>query len=155
MYAYSRDLRDRVLGALERGERPTDIAKRYEVSRVWVYQVHNRLHQTEQRSSLPMGGRRRSRIAGMEPQIRACIQAEADLTLAEMCQRLAEHGIAIKVPALWHQLDKWNLSFKNPPARKRKGAKTCRQRDAHGLKPRRHSTSPSWYFSMRPGRAPT
>ncbi|MBI3344920.1 MAG: transcriptional regulator, partial [Gammaproteobacteria bacterium] len=37
MYAYSRDLRDRVLDALERGERPTDIARRYEVSRVWVY----------------------------------------------------------------------------------------------------------------------
>ena len=123
MYAYSRDLRDRVLGALERGERPTDIARRYEVSRVWVYQVRNRLHKTGQRSSLPMGGHRRSRIAGMEQQIRAWIQAEADLTLAEMCQRLAEHGIDIKVPALWHQLDKWGLSFKKNPARQRASAR--------------------------------
>lgn len=119
MYAYSRDLRDRVLGALERGERPAGIARRYEVSRVWVYQVRDRLHKTGQRSSLPMGGYRRSRIAGMEQQIRVWIKAEADLTLAEMCQRLAEHGIDIKVPALWHQLDKWNLSFKKNPARQR------------------------------------
>lgn len=123
MYAYSRDLRDRVLGALERGERPTDIARRYEVSRVWVYQVRDRLHKTGQRSSLPMGGYRRSRIAGMEQQIRAWIKAEADLTLAEMCQRLAEHGIDIKVPALWHQLDKWDLSFKKNPARQRASAR--------------------------------
>lgn len=123
MYAYSRDLRDRVLGALERGERPTDIARRYEVSRVWVYQVRDRLHKTGQRSSLPMGGHRRSRVAGMEQQIRAWIKAEADLTLAEICQRLAEHGIDIKVPALWHQLDKWNLSFKKNPARQRARAR--------------------------------
>lgn len=123
MYAYSRDLRDRVLGALERGERPTDIARRYEVSRVWVYQVRDRLHKTGQRSSLPMGGYRRSRIAGMEQQIRAWIKAEADLTLAEMCQRLAEHGIDIKVPALWHQLDKWKLTFKKNPARQRARAR--------------------------------
>jgi transposase len=119
MYAYSRDLRERVLGALERGERPTDIARRYEVSRVWVYQVRDRFQKTGQRSNLPMGGYRRSRIAGMEQEIRAWIKAEADLTLAEMCQRLAEHGIEIKVPALWHQLDKWNLSFKKNPARQR------------------------------------
>ena len=32
-----------VLGALARGERPSAIAKRYEVSRVWVYQVKARL----------------------------------------------------------------------------------------------------------------
>lgn len=120
MYAYSRDLRERVLGALERGERPTDIARRYEVSRVWVYQVRDRFQKTGQRSNLPMGGYRRSRISGMEQQIREWIKAEPDLTLAEMCRRLAEEqGIEIKVPALWHQLDKWDLSFKKNPARQR------------------------------------
>ncbi|MDR0250277.1 MAG: IS630 transposase-related protein, partial [Burkholderiales bacterium] len=36
MAAYSQDLRDRVLSALERGERPTEIARRFEVSRRWV-----------------------------------------------------------------------------------------------------------------------
>jgi hypothetical protein len=34
MEAYSQDLRDRVLRALERGERPTAIAARFEVRRV-------------------------------------------------------------------------------------------------------------------------
>ncbi len=42
MHAYSQDLRDRVLGALARGERPSAIARRYEVSRMWVYQVRER-----------------------------------------------------------------------------------------------------------------
>ena len=64
MDAYSQDLRDRVLRALERGDRLTAIADRFEVSRVWVYQVRNRLTQTGQRGSLPIGGPRRSRLAG-------------------------------------------------------------------------------------------
>ena len=106
MRAYSRDLRDRVLGALERGERPTDIAKRYEVSRVWVYQVRNRFEKTGQRDSLRMGGYRRSRLADKEPLLREWIKEKKDMTLAQMCERLAEHGIEIKPSALWHQLNK-------------------------------------------------
>ena len=34
MQAYSQDLRDRVLRAIEQGDRPTAIAQRFEVSRV-------------------------------------------------------------------------------------------------------------------------
>ena len=123
MDAYSQDLRDRVLRALERGERPTAIADRFEVSRVWVYQVRNRLTQTGQRSSLPIGGHRRSRLVGMEPTLRAWLKETGDLTLAELCARLAAHGIAIKVPALWHPLDKWKLTLKKNPARQRARAR--------------------------------
>lgn len=119
MHAYSQDLRDRVLRALERGEGPTAIARRYEVSRLWVYQVRKRWEQEGQRHSLPMGGYRRSRIAHKEAQIRQWIAVTPDLTLAELSGRLAEEGILIKVPALWHQLNKWGLSFKKNPARQR------------------------------------
>ena len=105
MRAYSQDLRERVLRGLERGERPTEIARRLEVSRVWVYQVRNRWQKEGQRSSLPVGGHRRSCIAGMEAQLRDWLAAEPDLTLAELCERLAQQGIQIKVPALWHQFD--------------------------------------------------
>jgi len=130
MYAYSQDLRDRVLRALERGDRPTAIADRFEVSRVWVYQVRNRLTQTGQRGSLPSGGHRRSRLIGMEATLRAWLKETGDLTLAEMCARLAAHGIAIKVPALWHQLDKWKLTLKKNPARQRARARRRASRAA-------------------------
>lgn len=123
MYAYSQDLRDRVLGALARGERPSEIARRFEVSRVWVYQVRNRFREAGERSSRPIGGHRRSRIAHLEPVVRAWIKAEADLTLTQLCERLAGQGITIGVPALWHQLNQWNLSFKKNPARQRARAR--------------------------------
>lgn len=119
MYAYSQDLRERVLRAVARGERPTEIAVRFEVSRVWVYQVARRLKQSGQRCSLPMGGHRRSRVAAMESTLRGWIKAEANVTLAELCTRLGEKGITIKVPALWHQLNKWQLTFKKNLARQR------------------------------------
>jgi hypothetical protein len=41
MQADSQDLRERVLRALGRGDCPTEIARQFEVSRVWVYPVHD------------------------------------------------------------------------------------------------------------------
>jgi transposase len=123
MHAYSQDLRERILRALERGDRPAAIARRFEVSRVWVYQVRDRLEKTGKRCGLPMGGHRRSRIAGMEQGIRGWIKAEPDMTLAQLRERLLKEEIAIKIPALWHQLDKWGLTLKKNPARQRARAR--------------------------------
>lgn len=100
MRAYSQDLRERVLRALERGERPTSIARRLEVSRFWVRLVRGRLASHGLRASLPVGGHRKPRLAGVESTLRSWIKTQPDLTLAEMCQRLARLGIAIKGPAL-------------------------------------------------------
>jgi transposase len=119
MQAYSQDLRDRVLRALERGERPTEIALRFEVSREWVYQVKDRFEQNGLRHSLPMGGHRTSRVAPLEAHVREWLKAQPDLTLAELCARVAQQGVAIKVPAMWHQLNKWDLSLKKNIARQR------------------------------------
>src|SRR5271170_226811 len=115
MAAYSQDLRNRVLKGLERGEGATSISRRLEVSLRWVYHVKDRYEQAGERTPLQLGGYRRSRVAGMEPQIRAWIKKEVDLTLIELSERLAAQGVAIKTTALWHQLDKWNLTLKKNP----------------------------------------
>jgi len=93
MQSYSQDLRDRVLWALERGERPAHIARRLEISRAWVYQVRDRVRRTGERSSFQIGGHRRSRIAALEPEVRSWIEAEPDLALVAICDRLAERGV--------------------------------------------------------------
>ena len=145
MHAYSQDLRDRVLRALARSERPTAIARRFEVSRMWVYRVRERWQKASVRHSLPMGGYRRSRVASLEPLVRSWIEQQADLTLAETCARLAERGVTIRVPALWHQLDKWGLTFKKNLARQRARAR----RRAAGAPRVASSSSPA-----RPRKAP-
>ena len=131
MQAYSQDLRERVLRALDRGDRPTDIARRFEVSRVWVYRVRDREQETGVRSSFQIGGHRRSRLADREPVLRAWIAAEPDLTLAELQQRLAQQGLSVKVGALWHQLNQWKLTFKKNSARQRARARGRASGAAH------------------------
>src|SRR5258708_35963983 len=106
MQAYSQDLRERVLRALDRGDRPTEIARRFEVSRIWVYQVRDREQETGVRSSFPIGGHRRSRLAEREPVLRAWIAAEPGLTLAELQQPLAQQRGSGKNGTLWGAVDK-------------------------------------------------
>ena len=123
MQSYSQDLRERVLWALDRGERPSSIARRLEVSRVWVYQVRDRAQKLGKRTSFQIGGHRRSRVAEMESVLRAWIAAEPDLALSELSARLAKQDVLIKPGALWHPLNKWNLTFKKNPARQRARAR--------------------------------
>ena len=132
MQPYSQDLRDRVLRALERGDGPTEIARRFEVSRIWVYQVRDRANETGERGSRPIGGYRRSRLAAKEQQMRSWIADQSDLTLAEIQQRLEQQGMTIKIGALWHQLNRWNLTFKKNAARQRTRARG-RAAGAHGM----------------------
>src|SRR5277367_2726945 len=103
MQAYSQDLRERVLRALDRGDSPTEIARRFEVGRVWVYRVRERMQQSGERGSFQIGGHRRSRLAGMEPVLRKWIQAEPDLSLVQLQERLKSQGVSVKIGALWHQ----------------------------------------------------
>jgi transposase len=120
MHSYSQDLRDRVLTALERGEGPTAISRRLEVSRNWVYQVQRAWYGSGRRQSLPVGGYRKPRLAPLEAVIRGWISDEPDMTLAELGTRLSEnYGITLTLPALWYQLDRWGLSYKKNAARKR------------------------------------
>lgn len=123
MQSYSQDLRDRVLRALARGDGPSVIARRFEVSRFYVYQVRDREQQTGVRSSFQIGGHRRSRVEEAEPTLRRWIAAEPGLTLEQLRERLAAQGITVKVGALWHQLNKWNLTFKKNSARQRTRAR--------------------------------
>ena len=71
MRAYSQDLRDRVLRALERGDRPSNIARRFKVSRVFIYDVRNRFRDQGERCSYQVGWHRRSRIAHLGMDIRS------------------------------------------------------------------------------------
>jgi len=89
---------ERVLRACERGDSPSQIARRFEVSRVWVYQVWQRLKETGQRGSLRIGGYRRSRLADHDHHLRAWIKKEPDLTLAELCERLKALDVPSKCP---------------------------------------------------------
>jgi transposase len=85
--------------------------------------VRDRLQDRGERGSFQIGGHRRSRLAEFQPMLRGWIEAEPDLTLVEMQERLAKQGVAIKIGALWHQLNRWKLTFKKNSARQRARAR--------------------------------
>ena len=99
MAAYSQDLRDRVLRGWAQGEGAISIARRLEVSVRWVYHVEDRDERHGERAAHQLGGYRRSRIADLEVRIRGWLDERGDLTLAELCPRLAQQGVIIKTTA--------------------------------------------------------
>jgi transposase len=116
-----------------------------------VYQVKNRFNRDGIAHSFVIGGHRKSCLVPMQATLRQWIKDQADLTLNELCERLAEHGIAIKASALWRQLDKWGLSFKKNAARQRTGTRGC-TKSADGLEAKPgHTASEQADFSGRNG----
>ena len=85
--------------------------------------MRHREQETGVRTSFQIGGHRRSQLAALESELRDWIAAEPGLTLAELQERLAQQGVSVKVGALWHQLNRWNLTFKKNSARQRARAR--------------------------------
>ena len=156
MQSYSQDLRDRVLRALARGEGPSAIAQRFEVSRFYVYQVRDREQETGVRSSFQIGGHRRSRVedsgTGFTPLDRRRAGADpGGVARTVGCAGNCDQDWGSLAPA--EQMES-NLQKKRcTPASK--SARTCRRRAAHGVKRSRRWTSKSWYLLMKPGPRPT
>ena len=124
MKFYSQRRREQVLRALDQGERPTDIAKRLKVSRAWVYKVCRRWRDYGDCGSGKIGGHRRSTLSNVEEErLRKWLDAEPNMTLVRMQQRLKAVGCEIKIGALWHQLNKWRLTLQKNAKRRRAVAK--------------------------------
>ncbi len=114
--AYSKDLRERALRAIDRGEKAGTIAKKLEVSRQWVHRLKKRFEETGERGSLPMGGHRKSRIGHLEAEIGSWIEEQPGITLREMSEKLEKgHAILIDIHSLWHRLKKWGITYKKKP----------------------------------------
>jgi putative transposase len=93
--AYSQDLRDRLILAVEReGLSRRAAARRYAVSDATAVRWMQ-AHRQGRRSALAQGGDRRSRLPEHRDWLLGQFEAEPDLTLAAVGARLREaHGVA-------------------------------------------------------------
>jgi hypothetical protein len=80
------------------------------------------------------GGERRSRVADVEPQIRAWIPQDTDVPRVEWRDKLAAHGVVINTTAWWPQLQQWQLTRQQPLR-----ASARRRHEPHGQPP-----NPRW-----------
>jgi transposase len=120
--AYSQDLRDRVIDA---GTSARAAAERFGIgiatAIVWV----RRARQGE-RSARKQGQPKRSKLDTHRAFLLGLIEAQPDVTIAEMRERLrSEVGVSASVGTIWTFLDRAGLTFKKrPPTRPSGTART-------------------------------
>ncbi len=126
---YSRDLRERVVGAVEAGASCHEAAAAFEVSPSSAIRWVACWRQTGSVAAKPMGGKC-SPLDAHKQWLLELIAAEADLTLEEIRGRLRARGIAVSASSVWRFYERHNITFKKKPARRRTGPR----RRPHGTR---------------------
>ena len=85
MRAYSREFRERVIRARERGEAPLSIAKRLEVGFGWVYRLLRRYRTTGSYEALPSNAGAKPKLSEYDLELlRQMVYKHPDATLEEL-----------------------------------------------------------------------
>lgn len=114
MTPYSQDLRNRIITALEADlETRQEIAGIYGVSRSYVQKVWRRWRDTGDRAVRPRGGGRVRTLAAHAERIRAEVEQHPDVSLAELCERIAaRQGSRASASMMCRELQRLNLPRK-------------------------------------------
>jgi transposase len=101
MKAYSQDLRDRIIAALEAHTTThTEIARAFQVSRSFVQKLWRHWQETQSSAARPHGGGQRRALSNDEARIRQAVAQQPDATLAELCGRVKQAGGAASSPSM-------------------------------------------------------
>ena len=119
--AYSLDLRERVIGAVEAGASRRRAAAVFKVSVSTVIRWAKRVDETGDYAPLPSGGDHKSKdVEAHREWLLSIVAAEPDLTLEEIRGRLsAAHQLPKSLSCLWRFFARHNISFKKNRARLR------------------------------------
>ena len=124
--AYSGDLRERVIEAVETGASRREAAERFEVSVSSAIKWLQRWHEKRSAAPKPRGGSV-SPLEAFATAILVLVAEQPDLTLVEMVAALRKRRIKTSRSALWRFLERHNITFKKKPAR---GGAAARRRGA-------------------------
>jgi transposase len=119
--AYSLDLRERVVAAVQDGSPCRTVAGTFGISAASVVKWSQRFRTSGTAAAKPMGGKRPFALADERDWLLARVAEKPDITLRALVAELAERGIKVSLYAVWHFLDKEGISFKKKPARQRAG----------------------------------
>ena len=109
--AYSQDLRERVMAAVESGTGAYAAASVFQVS--VSYKALGRRRTTGETSARPWAGGPKPKLAAHDEALRARVLREPDATLAELqAWLMAEHDMKVSVGCLWKRLRRLGLTLK-------------------------------------------
>ena len=117
MVAYSIDLRERVLAAVDAGEETQEqIARRFTVSTRWIRKLIARRAETGEIGPQPNPGGRKPLIQGETAQaLRDAIAKDPDATLQELREAIGFGGCTVTV---WRALERLKIPRKKTRAAK-------------------------------------
>lgn len=104
---YSKDLRERVLAAYDRGMATKEISEAFRVSPAWARRLKQRRRESGETAPRPMGGKRHEKIDRIR--LAALVRQKPDATLKELRGLL---GIDCAESAVCVALKKIGFSFK-------------------------------------------
>jgi transposase len=114
MKAFSMDLRERIISAVESGQySQAEVSEQYQVSLSFVEKLLHRWQATgDIIPKLYTPGRKRV-LAAYGTWIRAAVDEQPDITLAELCDQMEEeHGISVRSSMMWRELEQLELPLK-------------------------------------------
>lgn len=117
--AYSLDLRERVVGAVNRGQSCRSVAKTYDLSVSCVVKWAQRVRTTGSAAPGKIGGHRPVLLADHRDFILARLAGEPHITLRRLQGELAGRGIVVSFGTLWNFVHRQGQSFKKKPVAKR------------------------------------
>jgi len=120
--AYSQDLRDRVMAAVESGTGAYAVASVFQVSVSYIYKALGRRRKTGETSARPWAGGPKPKLAAHDEALRTRVLSEPDATLAELqAWLIVEHDMKVSVGCLWKRLRRLGLTLKKshcaPPSK--------------------------------------
>ncbi len=121
MKPYSEDIRIRVIRVVEGGVSSREAARRFEVSASSAIKWVQRWRRTGVVKARPMGRKRGNILDVHADWLLALIEAEPDVTLSEVRERLRDRGIVAAIGTIWTFFERRNVSFKKNRARRRAG----------------------------------
>jgi transposase len=114
MEAYSLDLRERILAAVDAGKLTrTQIARLFQVSGSWLRRLVQRRRDTGSIAPIPQRhGPLPTLTERQRQRLQQLVQRTPDATLAELRDRL---GVAVTTTTIWRELKKLGLTRKKSP----------------------------------------
>ena len=113
MKAYSQDLRDRVMAAVDKGLQQTDIVATFGICRATLTNWCQQRRQTGQYAARPHGGGQHRVLSGYAELVRSALHVQPDLSLEELCAHVKrEAQVSVSSSMMCRELQILNRPLK-------------------------------------------